>query len=190
MTGIIDTWIVYRVLRILTTPWDEQDAFKLGIIDANGVVLKHQRDLKTSEEKNAYTLLHRLVFNLKRILEKLPLGKTKLARYATALFLIKEHMGTKRGKWMLEEGFKTFLSRHAKEPMMVAESTASGLAAGRYKILNNMLDVDSDVVPAGSIIVVRQPQKGTRVMGVEVFSAMTTKGQQLAVSHDDIEAVG
>lgn len=130
MIGIIDTWVVYRVLRILSTPWDEMDAFKFGIIDTNGRVLRKQNTLKKSEEKKAYTLLHRLVFNLKRIIEKFPLGKTKLGHYATALFLVKENMKTQKGKMMLEEGFKAFLDKHAKEPMVLRESTSVGLAAG------------------------------------------------------------
>lgn len=187
--SIIDTWIVYRVLRTLTTPWDEMAAFKFGIIDASGHVLRKQKELQTSKEKASYTLLHRLVFNLKRILEKLPWGKTKLARYATALFLLKEHVKTKRGKWMLEEGFKAFLKKHADEPVILKESTLVGLEAGRYKILNPMLDMNSDLVKAGSIISVRKSVKGQFVMGVEVFPVMTTNGQELAVSHDDIEAV-
>lgn len=187
--SIIDTWIVYRVLRILSTSWDEMDAFKYGIIDASGHVLRKQKELRKPEEKSAYTLLHRLVFNLKRILEKLPFGKTKLARYATALFLLKEHVNTRRGKWMLEEGFKTFLAKHANEAVVIKESAPVGLPAGRYKILNHMLDTDSRIVKAGSIINVRKPVKGQFVMGVEVFPVMTTTGQELAVSHDDIEAV-
>lgn len=189
MSGLIDTWIVYRVLRILTTPWDEMDAFKYGIIGADGKVLRKQSELKKSEERSAYTLLHRLVFNLKRILEKLPFGKTKLARYATALFLVKEHMQTKKGKWMLEEGFKAFLAKHANEAVVIKEAAPGALTAGRYKILNPMFDKDSRIVKAGSIINLRKPVKGQSVMGVEVFPVMTTTGQELAVSHDDIEAI-
>ena len=32
----IDLFVVYRFLRILTTPWEEQEAFKHGIIDKDG----------------------------------------------------------------------------------------------------------------------------------------------------------
>ena len=88
----IDTVITFRILKLLTTPWKDHEAFKLGLIDGNGKRDKTKK-LKTKEEKNAYTFLHRLVFNLKRLIEMLPLGKTKLASYATALFLIKEHTG-------------------------------------------------------------------------------------------------
>jgi len=88
-----DTYYTYRFIKILTTPWDEMDAYELGIIDDEGNVLKKSRQLRTPEEKEAYTLFHRLVFNVKRLLEKLPLGRRRLASYAAALFLIREHSG-------------------------------------------------------------------------------------------------
>ena len=88
-----DLFYAFRFLRMLTTPWDKMKAFELGIVDENGKVLKKAKSLTTSEEKAAYTVFHRLVFNLKRLLSKLPFGKTKLASYAAALFLIKEHTG-------------------------------------------------------------------------------------------------
>ena len=32
----IDLFVTYRFLKLLVTPWDKQEAYKLGIIDANG----------------------------------------------------------------------------------------------------------------------------------------------------------
>jgi hypothetical protein len=87
----IDLFATYRFLRILTIPWEDQEAFKLGIIDENGKRIKEKK-LTTSDEKDAYTMLHRMVFNFKRILSKIPLVKSKLGTYAAALFLLKEHM--------------------------------------------------------------------------------------------------
>ena len=43
-----------------------------------------------SEERSEYSYFHRLVFNLKRIIEKVPFGKTAFASYAVALLLLKE----------------------------------------------------------------------------------------------------
>ena len=43
----IDLFVAYRFLRILTTPWEDQEAFKLGIIDQNGKLLKKANELKT-----------------------------------------------------------------------------------------------------------------------------------------------
>lgn len=88
-----DIFYAFRFLKMLTTPWNKMKAYDLGIVDENGAVLKKASQLKTGDEKAAYTVFHRLVFNLKRLLNKLPFGKTKLASYATALFLIKEETG-------------------------------------------------------------------------------------------------
>jgi len=80
-----------RFLRLLTTPWKETNAFKLGIIDENGKRIKSKK-VETATEKSAYNYFHRLVFSLKRLLNKIPLGSTTIASYAAALFLIKEHL--------------------------------------------------------------------------------------------------
>lgn len=94
--SLVDTIYTYRFLKILSTPWIEQDAFKLGIIDKDGTVLRKLRTLKTDTDKNAYTPFHRLAWNIKRLVGKMPGGKTRVANYASALYLIKEqgdHMG-------------------------------------------------------------------------------------------------
>ena len=88
-----DTYYTYRLMRTLATSWTDQEAYALGIIDENGKVLRKASSLTTQEEKSAYTLFHRLSFNLKRILEALPFGKSRLASFAAALFLIKEETG-------------------------------------------------------------------------------------------------
>ncbi len=88
-----DLFYAFRFLRMLTTSWDNTKAFQYGIIDDKGKVLKKAKTLSTPAEKSAYTVFHRLVFNIKRLLQKAPGGGSKLATYAAALFLIKEHTG-------------------------------------------------------------------------------------------------
>ena len=83
-------YFVYSFIKRLATPFKSTKAFELGIIDEKGKILKRRRDLDTSEEKDAYNLSDTLVWNLKKILGKIPLGKSKLASYAAALWLIKE----------------------------------------------------------------------------------------------------
>lgn len=85
-----DTYYTFRFLKTLTTKWVDMEAYKRGIIDENGKILKKGNQLD-AEDKTHYTLFHRLVFNVKRLLEKLPFGKSKLASYAAALFLLKEN---------------------------------------------------------------------------------------------------
>ena len=97
----IDLFATYRFLRILTIPWEEQEAFKLGIIDSDGKRIKDKK-LVSSKDKDSYTMLHRLVFNFKRILSKIPLVKSKIGTYAAALFFLKEHMDPEEYNILIE----------------------------------------------------------------------------------------
>ena len=84
---IIDIYLVYEFLKRLVTPFNKTKAFSLGLIDADG---KKLRTAVTSQEKEAMGYFDRLVFNLKRILEKVPFGKSQIASYAAALLLLRE----------------------------------------------------------------------------------------------------
>jgi len=98
----IDFLITYRVVKLLVTPFEKQEAFKFGIIDEKGKVLKKYKSLKTEKERKSYTLLNRFVFNLKRILQKVGLGG-KLGSFAVALaLLIKEDKSFATHKTLIE----------------------------------------------------------------------------------------
>ena len=90
IASIGNIYFVYQFLKKLVTPFEKTEAFELGIIDKDGKILKKRRDLETTEEKGAYNLSDTLVWNLKKIMGKIPFGKSKLASYAAALWLIKE----------------------------------------------------------------------------------------------------
>ena len=86
-----DLYFVFRFLRLLTMKWEKTAAYKYGIIDKKGIALKKSSELETVDEKAAYTMLHRLVFKMRRLIEKVPIiGKSILLNYAAALFLLKE----------------------------------------------------------------------------------------------------
>lgn len=91
MTRFVDAIITYRILKKLSTPFEETDAFRLGIIDKKGRLLRKYNDLTTNEERDAYTLLDRLIWRMKRIIERNPFENKKLASFAVALSLVKEH---------------------------------------------------------------------------------------------------
>lgn len=93
MSNVVDNLIAYRLLVMLTTPFAETNAYKLGIIDEKGNILIKAKDLKTKEQKDAYTYLHRFIFNVKRLLNKTPGGESKLKNIVAAFFLIKESYG-------------------------------------------------------------------------------------------------
>ena len=86
-----DLYFVFRFLRLLTMKWEKTDAYKYGIIDKKGQILKKSSELTTVDEKAGYTMLHRMVFKIRRLIEKVPIiGKSILTNYAAALFLLKE----------------------------------------------------------------------------------------------------
>ncbi len=87
MANIIDTVIALRVLWILITPIENTDAFKLGLIDADGKTIKKA---KTPEEKNSTSALHRMVWNLKRLISIVPGGSTRIGSLAAGYLLMKE----------------------------------------------------------------------------------------------------
>jgi len=91
ISGAINTYYTFKFLRLLTQKWESTDAFKFGIVDAQGKALRKVADLKTPEEKSSYSVFNRLVFNVKRIMNKVPFGRSALVSYAAALFLLKEH---------------------------------------------------------------------------------------------------
>ena len=103
MSRGIDFLITYRVVKLLITPFDKQPAFKNGIIDEKGKVLKKYKTLKTEKERQSYTLLHRFVFNLKRILQRVGLG-SKLGSFGVALaLLIKEDKRYAQHQQLIEQ---------------------------------------------------------------------------------------
>ena len=108
----IDILITYRVIKLLVTPWEKHDAFKFGIIDKDGKVLRKYKSINTPTQKKAYTMLHRFVFNLKRILQKIGL-KSKLGAFAVALaLLIKEDRTYVQHKDAIESGIVKYLKEH------------------------------------------------------------------------------
>lgn len=106
MSKLIDNVIAFRVLYILVTPFEKSDAYKLGIIDKEGNPLKKMKDLTTQEEKDAYNYLTKLVFKLKKLIAKVPGGKTQFASLVAAYWLIKES----NGKSINEEDFHQALA--------------------------------------------------------------------------------
>jgi hypothetical protein len=108
---IVDLLITYRIVKLISTPWEQQEAFKFGIIDKNGNVLKKSNKLNTEVEKDSYTILHRFVFNLKRILQKVGMGSS-LSSFAVALaFILKEDKELVKHKSLIESTVVSYLKQ-------------------------------------------------------------------------------
>ena len=116
---IVDLFLVYQFVKRLATPFEKWDAYELGIIDKEGNRLKKIKDFKTVKERQAFGRFDLLVLKLKKLLEKVPGGKSRIASYAAALYLIKEHNDPTSNAYSLnEEELQTKLD----ENMLVAES--------------------------------------------------------------------
>lgn len=133
MAGAVDLFVAIKFVRLLSTPWVEWEAFNLGLIDETG---KRLKKAKTKEEKESMTIFHVMVKNVKRIMEKLPFGKTKLASYATALFLIKEEYGEEQYK-KIEKEFINYLKKEQNINEEIKQSQKNiiyTLSPGKYII--------------------------------------------------------
>lgn len=115
MGRFIDSVIALRILRLLTQPFNETDAYKLGIIDDKGKELKRMAQLNTVKERDAYTILHRMVFRLKKIIEKVPIENKKLSSYAAALALVKEQVSLNKEPIDLESLYIDKLNTNLEE---------------------------------------------------------------------------
>lgn len=140
MSRIVDNLIAYRVLSMLVTPFAESDAFKLGIIDEKGKLLKKVSSLSTTAEKEAYTYLHRLVFNVKRIINRLPGGETKLKNVVAALWLIKESHNKTINQTILEQKFNFIMEKLENNNISLIEE----------ELLVKMFLEDGAVAPANA----------------------------------------
>tara|TARA_Y100000361_G_scaffold120256_1_gene111894 strand:+ start:218 stop:847 length:630 start_codon:yes stop_codon:yes gene_type:complete len=137
---VIDSLIVFRFLKMLVTPFKKTPAYKFGFIDERGNRIKFLTDPdnknqklpnnpKSKEEKNSLTPLHRLVFNLKKLIEKIPGGKSILASYAVALLLLKEEhdLDDEQAEQLYEDFY-----RHLKELNMIdAEVITESMEVGK-----------------------------------------------------------
>lgn len=104
---LVDIYILYRIVKDLSTPFEETDAFKLGLIDKKGDRLRDSTGKKvkadTKEQRDADTYYDRFIRNLKKVMSKVGLG-SKIATFAAALWLIKEE--TERKHTLTEDSFK------------------------------------------------------------------------------------
>ena len=186
-----DVYYTFKFIKTLVTKWEDMPAYELGIIDENGKYIWDKSKQMSSEEKDAYTVFHRLVFNIKRLLEKVPFGRTRLASYAAALFLLREQTG------MTEEQLADALDEAGIDiDSFLPEETQwniqedSTLSPGIYVLVNDMPSITTgDVIyRAGTKVSVAENSKPIgSVFGENIYSIrhMGTK-TDLYVAASDI----
>ena len=196
MGRAIDLFVTYRFIKLLVTPFKDTDAFKLGIIDEDGnrvmppprggVRQTKPASLNTTAEKNAYTILHKLVFNIKKIFSKVPGLRTKLGTYAAALFLLKDTFKESVDdpdifekqfiKYLAEEGYE--VDNNISEQVV---GFGEVLPKGEYTLTNDILNKEEEELTAkeGDKVVVYDDEAPVdTVLGVEIFPVIHLKSQE------------
>tara|TARA_B100000780_G_scaffold133024_1_gene93295 strand:- start:184 stop:729 length:546 start_codon:yes stop_codon:yes gene_type:complete len=165
MGRVIDALIAYRVLKLLVTPFNRSKAFKLGIIDDKGKVLIKSKDLPNSgPQREAYTLLIRFVFNLKRLLSKVGIRGPLTTSAAAALAFFKEENGQNLEvektvyKHLRENGFEFQVDENYGEPFK----------PGTYRVNRDITDLEGDVVININEEIIFEGNTDT-IMGYDVF---------------------
>jgi len=171
MGRVIDALIAYRVLKLLVTPFNKTKAYKFGIIDDKGkVLIKSKNFLKTfsSQElpkaREAYTLLIRFVFNLKRLLGKVGIRGPITTSAAAAIAFFKEENGENLEvektvyKHLRENGFEFEIKENYGEPFK----------PGTYRVNRDITDLEGDIVININEEVIFEGNTDT-IMGYDVF---------------------
>ena len=111
MTGAFNVATAFFFIKKMATPFEKTQAYKLGIIDKKGKVLKKMGDLETEQEKKAYTLLDRVIWNIKKLMSFIPGGGSMLAGVAAATaLLMKEETERLDDQKYLKESFDHYSS--------------------------------------------------------------------------------
>ena len=204
MGRAIDLFVTYRFIKLLVTPFDKTPAFKLGIIDKDGNRLKEKSvargmvptQLNTIEEKSAYTILHKLVFNIKKIFAKVPGLRTKLGTYAAALFLLKDTFKESvDDPDVFEKEFMKYLKEQGYEidDSISEEVIGFGevLPKGEYVLVNDILNKEEEELTAkkgDKVIAFEDESPIDSILGVEIFSVVHEKSKEVIyVSLEDIK---
>tara|TARA_Y100000310_G_C20505024_1_gene725968 strand:- start:145 stop:660 length:516 start_codon:yes stop_codon:yes gene_type:complete len=112
LNKIVNAFTVYKFIKAITTPFEQMDAYKLGIIDRNGKFLKSFDELKTPREREASSIFNRLIINIKKIFAMVPDPRVRalLTTLPSAIYLIKEDIRSMGGDGQEIENFiKTIL---------------------------------------------------------------------------------
>ena len=204
MGRAIDLFVTYRFIKLLVTPFEKTEAYKLGIIDKDGkrnteqTVARGVRptDLNTAEKKNAYTVLHKLVFNIKKIFGKVPGLRTKLGTYAAALFLLKDTFKESvDDPDMFEKEFMKYLKEEGYEIDNTISEEVIGfgevLPKGEYTLVNDILNNEEEDLQAKAgdkVIAYDDEAPIDTVLGVEIFPIIHIKTQEkIYISLEDIK---
>lgn len=183
--AIIDTLIVFKIIKMLVTPFNKFDAFKHKLIDKNGMRL--DKKAVTSDEKNSINALHRLVFNLKRIITKVPFGKTAFASYAIAIALLKEecNLNADETEQLCEKFYRMLKEENYFHPTMLDEALElNDLHKGNIYHLKR--DLEQGLILFQHKTPVHVVEELSNIFGVKVYIGYINEEHRVLVTADDV----
>ena len=139
---------------------------------------------------------HKLVFNIKKLFNKVPGLRTKVGTYAAALFLLKdtfkEHVDDPD---MFEKEFMKYLKEEGVELDNSISEEVIGfgevLPKGEYVLVNDILNKEEEELSAkkgDKVIAYDDEAPIDTVLGVEIFPIVHVKTQEkIYVSLEDIK---
>ena len=204
MGRAIDLFVTYRFIKLLVTPFDKTPAFKLGIIDKDGNRVMEKtvsRGMQPTvligdEKKSAYTILHKLVFNIKKIFDKVPGLRTKLGTYAAALFLLKDTFKESvDDPDMFEKEFMKYLKEEGYEIDNTISEEVIGfgevLPKGEYTLVNDILNSEEEELSAkkgDKVVAFDDEAPLDTILGIDIFPIVHVKTQEkIYISLEDIK---
>ena len=176
-----DLAYTFRFIRMLVLDWKDWDAFKEGIIDADG---KRDRNVKieSDAQKSAYTPFIKLCANIKRLISKVPGGGSKLGSFVSALYLIKEKYNLKDcdlEKIIEKSGGDVLDIINEGNEWFLLENNQ--VAPGVYRIRENKLlnkTCDEIVWAKDQIRIKEECFPVGDVMGIQIYEATHVKTNQ------------
>jgi hypothetical protein len=204
MGRAIDLFVTYRFIKLLVTPFDKMPAYKLGIIDKDGNRIMEKtvsRGMQPTvligdEQKSAYTILHKLVFNIKKIFGKVPGLRTKLGTYAAALFLLKDTFKESvDDPDMFEKEFMKYLKEEGYEIDNTISEEVIGfgevLPKGEYTLVNDILNSEEEELTAkkgDKVVAFDDEAPLDTILGIDIFPIIHVKTQEkIYISLEDIK---
>lgn len=163
---VVDAYLVYSFIRRLVTPFEKYPAFKAGLIDKDGNFTK-SRNMFTPDERKALPLFDIMIINLKRLIAKVPLGKTRIATIAAALLLLRSKPTAKKVQesyadelYLLEE---ELLKTMAEVESVMEDSAATNSVGGIAGLRGQTNDV---VVPRKAAQEYKKKNKADVILGI------------------------
>jgi hypothetical protein len=167
-------------------PYEKTAAYKTGAISLDGKTTMPVSDM-TPEQKESYTIFHRLVFNIRRLLSKVPIvGKSILTNYATAILMLKEETGISES--VILDVIQEFTNNEINEE---SKTSVELIPRCRYQLAHDMIHHQTGEIlfREGTDVIVSNKSEQSSVFGIQFFEAIHLKtNQTLIICEGDVTA--